>query len=74
MDDIWGIIDNYFYSANSNQVFDYIISDIEKIVITKALERSCGNRLRAAKMLGLHRNTLNYKIKKYGIDVGEFKR
>ncbi len=74
MDNVWDIIDKYFYSANSTQIFDDIINEIEKIVITKGLERSCGNRLRAAKILGVHRNTLNYKIKKYNIDVGEFKR
>lgn len=74
MDNVWDIIDKYFYSANSVQVFNDIINDIEKIVITKALERSSGNRLRAAKMLGVHRNTLNNKIKKFGIDVGGFKK
>ncbi|QJD29162.1 sigma-54 interaction domain-containing protein [Methylococcus geothermalis] len=36
--------------------------------IRQALQRTNGNRTRAAKLLGLTRDQLNYRIQKYGID------
>ena len=66
--------DEQFYTVDIGRSYSYIINDIEKITIIKALERSDGNRVRAAKMLGVHRNTLNNKIRKFNIDVGNFKR
>ena len=74
MSDISNIIDDYFYSADRERVYDYIINEIEKIVIMKALERSYGNQVAAARMLGVHRNTLNSKIRKFNIDIGRFKK
>lgn len=68
------MIDEYFFTATSSQVYDDIINDIEKKVIIKSLELSSGNQLAAARMLGVHRNTLKNKIKKYNIDVGGFKK
>jgi DNA-binding NtrC family response regulator len=35
---------------------------LERSLIERALERSGGNRSKAAKMLGIHRNTLQRKI------------
>lgn len=51
-----------------------IISDIERAAITKALEETCGNQVAASKILGLHRNTLRTKIRKFNIDVWRFKK
>ncbi len=39
----------------------------EKKLITKALEKTGGNQVRAAKLLGIHRNTLRNRIEKYGL-------
>jgi len=74
MDKDRDMIDEYFFTATSSQVYDDIINDIEKRVITKALDLSGGNQLAAARILGVHRNTLKNKIKKYRIDVGGFKK
>jgi len=74
MDKDRDMIDEYFFTATSSQVYDDIINDIEKRVIIKSLELSNGNQLAASKMLGVHRNTLKNKIKKYNIDVGGFKK
>ena len=49
-----------------------LIESVE--LIEKALERSYGNQVMAAKMLGLNRNTLHTKIKKFYIDIRRFKR
>ena len=74
MDKDRDMIDEYFFTATSSQVYDDIISDREKRVITTALELSSGNQLAAARVLGVHRNTLKNKIRKYCIDVGSFKK
>jgi len=74
MNDISNIIDGYFYAADRERIYDYIINEIGKIVIVKALERSYGNQVAAARILGVHRNTLNSKIRKFNIDIGRFKR
>ncbi|MBN1384361.1 MAG: hypothetical protein JW983_05750 [Elusimicrobia bacterium] len=74
MDNIYDIIDKYFYTVDAGRIYDDMISHIEEIVITKALEQSCGNQVSAAKLLGLHRNTLHNKIKKFNIDVERFKK
>jgi DNA-binding NtrC family response regulator len=48
------------------------LEQIEKMAIVQALERARGNKLEAAKMLGVYRPTLYSKMKKYcigGIDA-----
>ncbi len=74
MDDISDLIDKSFYGAGSERIYAKIIDEIQKAVIIKALERSYGNRVQASRILGMHRNTLSGKIKKFDIDVGGFKR
>ncbi|GAB6162603.1 sigma-54 dependent transcriptional regulator [Desulfothermus naphthae] len=39
----------------------------EKRLIIQALNKTGGNQVRAAKLLGITRNTLRYRMKKYGI-------
>ncbi len=43
------------------------LEEVEKIAITEALKLSGGRLNRAAEILGIHRNTLSQKIKKYRI-------
>ena len=44
------------------------ISEFEKKFIKRALERANGNQSRAAKLLGIHRNTLSRKVGAYDLD------
>ncbi|HOX55128.1 MAG: helix-turn-helix domain-containing protein [Candidatus Omnitrophica bacterium] len=74
MKDILEKIDEGFLLDGSDYVYEKVISYIEKILIEKALERSYGNQVMAAKILGLNRNTLHAKVKKLNIDVQRFKR
>jgi DNA-binding protein Fis len=74
MDNISDIVDKDFYEIDAGKVYANTINRVEKIVIIKALERSYGNQVEAAKMLGLHRNTLHSKIKKFNIDLMRFKK
>jgi DNA-binding NtrC family response regulator len=45
--------------------------EFEKIFITGILNMNGFNRVEAAEKLGLHRNTLIYKIRHYKIDSGK---
>lgn len=49
-------------------LFDEAIGEFEKRFIKRTLERAEGNQCRAAKMLGIHRNTLSRKIGEYKLD------
>ena len=49
-------------------LFDEAIGEFEKRFIKRTLERAQGNQCRAAKMLGIHRNTLSRKIGEYKLD------
>ena len=72
--DIPDIVDKDFYEIDTGKIYANTVNRVEKIVIIKALEHSYGNQVEAAKMLGLHRNTLHSKIKKFNIDVMRFKK
>ena len=45
--------------------------DLEKDLIRQAIERTSGNQTRAAKLLGLTRNTLLYRMQKFGLMKGD---
>jgi len=49
-------------------LFDEAVGEFEKRFIKRILERADGNQCRAAKMLGIHRNTLSRKIGEYKLD------
>jgi len=44
------------------------LEKVERELITQALERTGGNRTKAAELLGISRHTLLYRIEKYGLD------
>ena len=54
-------------------LYKSIIQAIEKPLIENTLERTEGNQLKAARILGLNRNTIRSKIKKLGIDPKRWK-
>jgi len=45
------------------------LEELEKDLIRQALDRTQGNKTRAAELLGLTRDTLRYRIEKYGFAV-----
>lgn len=46
-------------------LLDEAVNEFEKKFIRRALERANGNQSRAAKVLGIHRNTLSRKVEAY---------
>jgi DNA-binding NtrC family response regulator len=48
-----------------------VLEDIEKQYILEALKMKKGNKIQAAKMLGISRSALLYRMAKYGIRTGD---
>ncbi len=48
--------------------YEDAVSEFEKKFIKKVLEKNNGNQSRAAKTLGIHRNTLSRKIEDLALD------
>jgi DNA-binding NtrC family response regulator len=55
--------------AGTTPGFDNLnLEHIEKLAIIEALKRTDGSLVKAAEILGIHRNSIPLKIKKYGIN------
>ncbi|MBV8061007.1 MAG: hypothetical protein JO126_07455 [Alphaproteobacteria bacterium] len=65
---------DYFEALDEDRpvgdLYDRVIQEIERPLLTLALRRCRGNQLRAAELLGLNRNTLRKKIRELGIQAG----
>jgi two-component system, NtrC family, response regulator AtoC len=44
-----------------------VLDDVERKLIREALERAAGNQSKAARLLGISRDTLRYRLRKHGI-------
>ncbi len=58
------ILVEYLADNDVNGIYPFIMGEVEKRLIIKALEKSRGNKVQAAKMLGMSRNTFHRKIQK----------
>jgi DNA-binding protein Fis len=54
----------YLVENGVRGIHPLIMGEVEKRLIIKVLERSRGNKLQAAKLLGMSRNTFHRKIQK----------
>ena len=64
---------DFFRTQEEGHIYKAILETVERPLIEAALERSDGNQLKAAKVLGINRNTIRTKIKRLGIDVKRWK-
>ena len=48
--------------------YEDAVGEFEKRFIRRVLERANGNQSKAAKTLGIHRNTLSRKVEQLGLD------
>ena len=70
------ILENYL-SKNLNKinteyqgdVYNYFVSELEKVLLFEVLKNKNGNQLKAAELLGLNRNTLRKKITELNISI-----
>jgi two-component system nitrogen regulation response regulator GlnG len=68
-----------YFAAHENGLpaaglYDRILSEIERPLLSIALTECHGNQLRAAALLGLNRNTLRKKIRDLGLDAGRARK
>ena len=59
-----GLLKKMTRIENSN-LYETIIAEVDKALLGIALKETCGNQVKAAKALGINRNTLNKKMKEY---------
>lgn len=61
----------YFCNLNGDrpacQLYDLVIHEVEKPLLKIVLEAVCWNKLKAAELLGINRNTLSKKLMQHGI-------
>ena len=55
-------------------LFDRVLAEVERPLLRLTLAAVKGNQLKAAKMLGINRNTLRKKLTERGIDPGDVRR
>jgi Fis family transcriptional regulator len=63
-------LDEYFRRLDGEQphgVYDMVIANVERSLLSAILNRAGGNQTHAADMLGMNRNTLRSKLSKYNI-------
>lgn len=66
-------LEDKLYDEKKGALYKSILEIIEKPLIEHILERSEGNQLKAARILGMNRNTIRAKIKRLGIDPDKWK-
>lgn len=64
-----------YFAAHENELpatglYDRVLQEIERPLLSITLSQCHGNQLRAAELLGLNRNTLRKKIRDLGLDAG----
>ena len=65
--------ENSLFNEKKGVLYKSVVESIEKPLIEQTLERTEGNQLKAARILGLNRNTLRAKIKRLEINVEKWK-
>ena len=63
-----------YFTAHANELpaaglYQRVIKEVERPLITLTLQATHGNQIRAAEVLGLNRNTLRKKIRDLNIPV-----
>jgi two-component system nitrogen regulation response regulator GlnG len=56
-------------SLPARGLYDRVLREVERPLISLSLEATRGNQIRAAELLGLNRNTLRKKIRELDIQV-----
>ncbi len=72
--DFWENVEKKVSMAHGGTVYKMVIGNTERVLIENALEKTFGNQVLAARLLGLNRNTIRTKIKKLNILTEKFKR
>ena len=71
-DNIDTLLDQYFNDLDGDEhtaIYEMVINTVEKPLLLYIMNKTEGNQSKAAKMLGLNRNTLRKKLKQYNLDI-----
>lgn len=66
-------IEESLWREKRGTLYKSVLEIVEKSLFERLLARLDGNQFKAAKILGINRNTMRAKIKKLGIDTGRWK-
>ena len=66
-------LENSLFIEKRGVLYKSVLEAVEKPLLEQTLERCEGNQLKAARILGINRNTMRAKINKLGIDVTRWK-
>lgn len=66
-------LNDSLYKEKQGILYKYVVETVEKPLIEHVLERTYGNQFKAARILGINRNTIRAKIKKLGIEPDKWK-
>ncbi len=61
-------------ALDDGSLYDRIIAEVERPLILAMLDRHGGNQLRAARAIGINRNTLRKRLDDLAIDTGDTRR
>jgi len=70
-DKIETLLDNYFKDLDGekpNDVYNMVLRSVEKPLLIYIMNYAQGNQTKAAKILGLNRNTLRKKLEFYNLN------
>jgi DNA-binding protein Fis len=66
-------LDRMFLKEQEGKIYHIMLDALDKSLIKNTLSVTFGNQIKAARLLGMNRNTLRAKIRKLGICVDEVK-
>jgi two-component system nitrogen regulation response regulator GlnG len=74
--DLTGALDRWIAEHNprSGDLYDAALAAFERPLFEHALRETAGNQLRAARLLGINRNTLRKRLGELGIEAERFNR
>lgn len=67
-------LDRIFLREQEGKIYHIMLDALDKSLIKNTLALTYGNQIKAARLLGINRNTLRAKMKKLGISPDEGKR
>ncbi|MDD5060193.1 MAG: helix-turn-helix domain-containing protein [Candidatus Omnitrophica bacterium] len=66
-------LESSLFDEKKGILYKSVLEAVEKPLLEQTLYRCEGNQLKAARILGINRNTMRAKIKKLGIDLSNWK-
>jgi len=66
-------LDRLFLKEQEGKIYHIMLDALDKSLIKNTLSVTFGNQIKAARLLGINRNTLRAKIKRLGISLNEVK-